>query len=66
MKISYVLEDEGELLVDGAPPRKLKAGDAFVVPAGQVHAARNTGTAPLRALGVYIVEKDKPLASPAR
>ena len=65
-EISYVLEGEGELLVDGAAPRKLKAGDAFVVPAGTVHDAKNTGPGAMRLVGVYVVEKGKPLASPAK
>jgi len=64
-EISYVLEGEGELLIDGEPPRKLKAGDAFVVPAGTVHDARNTGTGPFKLVGVFVVEKGKPLATPA-
>ncbi|MDC8759977.1 cupin domain-containing protein [Janthinobacterium fluminis] len=64
-EISYVLEGEGELLIDGAAPRPLKAGDAFVVPAGTVHDAKNTGAATLRVVGVYVVEKGKPLGSPA-
>ena len=65
-EISYILEGEGELLVDGEAPRKLKAGEAFVVPAGKVHDARNPGSTPMRLLGVYVVEKGKPLASPAK
>jgi quercetin dioxygenase-like cupin family protein len=65
-EISYVLEGEGELLIDGAPARTLKPGDAFVVPAGTVHGARNTGTVPLRLVGVYVLEKGKALATPAK
>ena len=64
-EISYVMEGEVELLVDGAPPRIVKAGEAFVVPAGKVHGARNSGAALLRFVGVYVVEKGKPLATPA-
>ena len=64
-EISYVLEGEGELLIDGQPPRKLKAGDAFVVPAGTIHDAKNTGATPMKLIGVFVVEKDKPLATPA-
>jgi quercetin dioxygenase-like cupin family protein len=64
-EISYVLEGEGELLVDGQPPRVVKAGDAFVIPAGVKHDARNTGKIPLKLVGVYVVEKGKPLATPA-
>lgn len=65
-EISYVIEGEGELLIDGEPPRMLKAGDAFVVPAGKIHDARNTGTGPFKLVGVFVVEKDKPLATAAK
>ena len=64
-EIGYVMEGEAEMLVDGEAPRKLKAGDAFVIPAGKVHGARNAGSVPLRLLSVYVVEKGKPLATPA-
>ena len=64
-EISYVLEGEATLLIDGQPPRTVKAGESFVVPAGVVHDASNDGTAPIKLVGVYVVEKGKPLASPA-
>jgi quercetin dioxygenase-like cupin family protein len=64
-EISYVAEGTVELLVDGQPPRVLKAGESFVVPAGTVHDAHNSGDTPTRLIGVYIVEKGKPLATPA-
>nr|WP_229416208.1 cupin domain-containing protein [Pseudoduganella armeniaca] len=65
-EISYFLGGEGELLVDGQPPRRLKAGEAFIIPAGVVHAARNPGSEPARLVGVYVVEKGQPLATPAK
>jgi quercetin dioxygenase-like cupin family protein len=64
-EISYVLEGEGELLVDGEPPRKLKAGDAFVVSAGKIHSAKNTGSVPMKVIVNYVVEKGKPVSVPA-
>jgi len=64
-EIAYVLEGEAELLVAGQPPRKVLAGEAFVIPKGTVHNARNSGTAPVRALSIYVVDKSKPLATPA-
>lgn len=64
-EISYVMEGEATLLVDGQPPRQVKAGESFVVPAGVVHDAHNNGTAATKLVGVYVVEKGKPLASPA-
>jgi len=63
-EISYVLEGEAQLLIDGHPPRTVKAGESFVIPAGVVHDAHNTSAAPVRLVGVYVVEKGKPLATP--
>lgn len=64
-EISYVMEGEAQLLIDGQPPRTVKAGESFVVPAGVVHDAHNPGSSPTRVIGVYVVEKGKPLATPA-
>jgi quercetin dioxygenase-like cupin family protein len=63
-EISYVMEGEGQLLIDGQPPLNFKAGDGFVVPAGAIHDARNTGTQPIKLAAVYVIEKGKPLATP--
>src|SRR5580658_2790698 len=65
-EISYVIEGEGEVLIDGQPPLQIKAGDGFVVPAGAIHDAHNTGTAPIKLAAVYYIEKGKPLATPAK
>ncbi len=64
-EISYILEGEAEILVEGKPPLKVKPGDSFVIPAGARHDAHNTGSQPFRLAGVYVVEKGKPLATPA-
>jgi len=64
-EISYVMEGEAELLIDGQPPRLVKAGESFVIPAGVVHDAHNASDKPIKLVGVYVVEKGKPLASPA-
>jgi quercetin dioxygenase-like cupin family protein len=65
-EISYVIEGEGEILIDGQPPLHIKAGEGFVIPAGAIHDAHNTGTVPLKLAAVYYVEKGKPLATPAK
>ena len=64
-EISYVIEGDVQLLIDGQPPRVVKAGESFVVPAGVVHDAYNSGSVTARVVGVYVVEKGKPLATPA-
>ena len=60
----YVLEGELELLIDGQPPKKLKAGDSYQVPEGAVHDAK-AGDKTMKVLGVYVVKAGEPLAKPA-
>ena len=64
-EISYVMEGEVTVLMAGQPPRKVVAGESFVIPGGTVHNAMNSSTAPVKLVGVYVVEKGKPLAAPA-
>jgi len=65
-EITYVMEGEAEISIEGQPNRKVKTGDGFVIPAGKIHDARNTGTSTLKLAGVYVVDKGKPLATPAK
>jgi len=65
-EMDYVLEGTGELLVDGQPAKALKPGDASVIPAGTIHDAHNNGTAPLKIVGVYVVDKGKPITAPVQ
>ncbi len=60
----YVLEGDFTLLVEGQPPLPLKAGDSYKVPSGAIHDAR-TGDKGARVIATYVVEKGKPLATPA-
>ena len=64
-EISYVMEGEATLMVAGQPPRKVATGGGFVIPAGVVHNARNDGATAVRLVGVYVVDKGQPLATPA-
>src|SRR3989454_1031687 len=65
-ELGYVVEGALLLEVDGQPPRTLKAGDAFFVEAGKVHDGKNIGSGPAKVLATYIIEKGKPVASPAK
>ncbi len=60
----YLLEGEFTLLVEGQPPLPLKAGDSYQVPSGAIHDAR-TSDKGAKVIATYVVEKGKPLASPA-
>jgi quercetin dioxygenase-like cupin family protein len=64
VETTTVLEGGGVLGVKGAADRTVGAGDAFQVPYEVPHLLRN-GKAKTRLAVVYVVEKDKPLATPA-
>jgi quercetin dioxygenase-like cupin family protein len=64
METGYVLEGELELIIDGKPPVKIKAGESYQIPEGTVHDAK-AGDKPFKVLGVYIVKAGEPLAKPA-
>ncbi|MFZ6750482.1 cupin domain-containing protein [Undibacterium sp. Ren11W] len=64
-EISYIQEGETELMVAGQPSRIVKAGEGFVIPAGTVHGAKNVGSGSVKLVGVYVIEKGQPLATPA-
>ena len=60
----YVLEGELELVIDGQPPMKIKAGESYQIPEGAIHDAK-AGDKPFKVLGVYVVKAGEPLAKPA-
>jgi quercetin dioxygenase-like cupin family protein len=61
---SVVMEGEVMLEGEGQPARTGKAGEGFQVPPCVPHGGRK-GLATSKITATYIVEKDKPLASPA-
>ncbi len=61
----YVLEGELVLLIDGQPPQPLKVGQSYQVPAGAIHDAKS-GPAGAKVIATYVIEKGKPLATPAK
>ena len=64
-EVGYILEGTIILEQDGKPPVTLGPGKTFFIPAGTLHNATNRSAAPARVLANYIVEKGKPLATPA-
>lgn len=63
-ELGYILDGSGTLNIEGEPPHELKPGDSYMVSAGKPHDGK-AGPNGLKFVGVYVVEKDKPLASPA-
>ena len=66
VETGYVLEGSSSFEIEGEAARNLKAGDSYVVANGKVHDAKTVGDAPAKVLAVYVVEKGKPLATPAK
>lgn len=62
---AYVMEGGFELPIQGQETRTIKAGDGFQIPPETPHAGGKAGDAKSRILITYVVEKGKPLASPA-
>jgi quercetin dioxygenase-like cupin family protein len=65
VETGYVLEGTTSLEVEGETPKLLKAGESYLIPAGKVHDAKTVGDTPAKVLATYVVEKGKPLATPA-
>lgn len=65
IEASYVAEGEFELPVQGRETITVKAGDAFQIPPETPHAGGKPTPVKSRVMATYIVEKGKPLASPA-
>jgi quercetin dioxygenase-like cupin family protein len=61
LEMTYILEREFTLFVDGRAAQALKPGDRFEVPARVPHSVHCDK--PGRALAHYVVEKDKPLVT---
>ena len=58
----YMLEGEMVLLVDGQ--QTVRVGESYQVPSGAIHDARS-GPQGAKVIATYVVERGKPLASPA-
>jgi len=65
IETGYVLEGTATLEIEGMPPIAMSAGTSYLIPAGKIHDAKNTGSVPVKVLATYVVEKGKPLATAA-
>ena len=64
IETGYVLDGEVILAVDGQGERAVKAGESYTNPATVPHIAKG-GPQGAKVIATFIVEKDKPLATPA-
>ena len=61
---AQVLEGEFWLALDGQPEKTFKAGQSLEVSNAAIHNEGAVGSAPVKLIAVYMVEKGKPLVSP--
>ena len=61
----YILEGSLELPIQGQPTRELKPGDAFQVPPETPHAGGKASAMKTKVAITLVIEKGKPMASPA-
>lgn len=66
LEMGYVVEGTVVFEHQGRAPVTKKAGESFDNAVAAPHDAKNIGTMPAKILAVYIVEKGKPLAEPAK
>ena len=64
-EIGYVLEGSALVKYKGKPDQTLKAGDAYYIPTGQVHAA-TTAPGTTRLLVIRLHEKGRPIRIPVK
>jgi quercetin dioxygenase-like cupin family protein len=62
----YVVEGTLTFDVEGKPTATYKAGDSIFIEAGRIHEGVNQGTTPVKAVAVFVADKDKPLTTQAR
>ena len=62
---AYILEGKVVVKIDGKPDLPLEAGQPLQFAPGEVHTVCNVGERRFKALAHYIVEKNKPLVTPA-
>ena len=62
---AYVLEGTIELPIQGQPTKSYSVGETYQVPPETPHAGGKASDKQIRFTATYVVEKGKPLASPA-
>jgi quercetin dioxygenase-like cupin family protein len=62
----YMISGSASMEIEGETPKLLKAGDSYTIAANKIHDAKAVGDGPAKVLATYVVEKGKPLATPAK
>jgi quercetin dioxygenase-like cupin family protein len=64
VEVGYVLDGSVEFTIADQAPKLFTRGDTYMIPVSAPHIAK-AGANGVKLVGTFVVEKDKPLASPA-
>lgn len=65
-EISFVEAGPFVLEIEGQAPKTLNTGEVFMVPAGRIHNGHPAGQNTAKVLATYVIEKGKPVSTPAK
>jgi quercetin dioxygenase-like cupin family protein len=65
VEVSYVLQGEGDFVIEGKGKMHVKAGQSFRLESGVKHSVINSGNGAMKILAVYTIPKGAQLATPA-
>lgn len=63
-EVGYVLDGSIEFTIGEQPPKTYKQGDTYLIPVSAPHSGK-TGAAGVKLMATFVLDKDKPLATPA-
>jgi quercetin dioxygenase-like cupin family protein len=64
--VVYVQQGALTLSMEGVAEKTYQVGESFFIPTGKIHEGINNGSGTVKAIASFVVEKGKPLASPAQ
>ena len=65
LETGYVLEGEVTISIAGQGDIVLKAGESYTISAGTVHHVKTVGDKAAKIITTYVIERGKPLSTPA-
>ena len=65
-EISFVEAGPFVLEIDGQPAKTFQTGEVFSVPSGKVHNGHPNPGGTAKVIATYVIEKGKPVSSPAK
>lgn len=65
VEMAYVADGQALVKIEGRADQTLGPGGSFSVPKAVAHSVRNVGPGPLTVVSTYVVDRTKPIATPA-